>query len=96
MKDTYQLERCLLHKDIWQKMKKSSDIESQLSVCPTIQHALEIINDIKNNNVAHLNVLVTGSLHLIGSALVLLKKSGTTEEEEKCLNTKRMRSSVGE
>lgn len=70
-----QLDRCVLHKDIWQKMIKPGDIESQLSVCPTIQSALEIIHDIKDNNLVHVNALFTGSLHLIGSTLGLLNNS---------------------
>ena len=68
-----QLDRCILHKDIWNKMSKTKDVKSQLSVCPTIQEALEIIQDIKENNFSiHVNVLVTGSLHLVGSTLGLM------------------------
>jgi hypothetical protein len=71
-----QLDRCILHKEIWRDITKTEDIESQLSVCPTIKHALEIIHDIKDNNSPrHVNVLFTGSLHLIGSTLGLLNSS---------------------
>jgi folylpolyglutamate synthase/dihydropteroate synthase len=68
-----QLDRCIHHKEIWQKLSPQSDNESQLSVCPTITSALEIINDIKDNNFpTHINVLLTGSLHLVGSSLQAL------------------------
>lgn len=54
-------------------MSESDDHKSQLSVCPTIQQALEFIHDVKDNNdLAQVNVLFTGSLHLIGSTLGVL------------------------
>lgn len=60
-------------------MNKTNDEESHLSVCPTIQEALEIIQSIKDNNFdTHVNVLFTGSLHLVGSALGLLNESDET------------------
>lgn len=68
-----QLDRCFAHKGIWRAMSAGADKESQINVCRTIQEALEIITDIKDNNhSAHINVLFTGSLHLVGGALGLL------------------------
>jgi len=62
-----QLDRCIKHREIWQTISKSKD---NVSVCATIQDALELIHDIKDNNQStHVNVLFTGSLHLIGSCL---------------------------
>lgn len=69
-----QLERCITHKKIWEEMTKPNFNESSISICPTIQQALESINDIKENNShSHFNILFTGSLHLVGSALGQLK-----------------------
>lgn len=86
-----QLDRCTMHKDIWQKMSKSSNVESQLSVCQTIQDALDTIHDIKDNNVsAHINALFTGSLHLVGSTLGLLNKTDEASEK-KSMKAKRIR-----
>lgn len=67
-----QLDRCLKHKTIWKQMTSPSAFESHLSVCATIQEALEIVHDLKDNNSVHINVLFTGSLHLVGGALGLL------------------------
>lgn len=88
-----QLDRCILHKDIWLKMTKPNDNEAQLSVCPTIQHALELIHDIKDNNFsANVNVLFTGSLHLIGSTLTLLNSETDAKRLKKPEKSKRLRS----
>lgn len=81
-----------MHKAIWEKVEKSNATESQLSVCPTIQQALELIHDIKDNNSsAHVNVLFTGSLHLIGSTLTQLNHSVESKIEAP-IKAKRVRS----
>jgi folylpolyglutamate synthase/dihydropteroate synthase len=86
-----QLDRCILHKEIWQKFNAPVSVESQLSVCSTIQQALEIIHDIKDNNSAHINVLFTGSLHLVGSALGLINSSADMKMKSSA-EAKRLRS----
>lgn len=54
-------------------MNSSSNQESQVNVCATITEALDMIEEIKDNNDgAQIDVLFTGSLHLIGSTLSLL------------------------
>lgn len=68
-----QLNRCLLHREIWQSMNQSKNQESLVDVCSTISEALKIIENIKDNNDgAKIDVLFTGSIHLIGSTLSLL------------------------
>lgn len=85
-----QLDRCIKHKAIWQQMTSPNGAESQLHVCATIQQALDIISDIKENNSIHVNVLFTGSLHLIGSTLGLLNCSQADVKQLK--KAKRIRS----
>lgn len=55
-------------------MTSPGAFESHLSVCATIQEALELVYDLKDNNSVHINVLFTGSLHLVGGALGLLNQ----------------------
>ncbi|CAG9803896.1 unnamed protein product [Chironomus riparius] len=69
-----QYDRCLKHKEIWTTMNadkrlKSSDIEC----FKTIQDALDYICNIKDNNLMPINVLITGSLHLVGGSLKIIK-----------------------
>lgn len=72
-------------------MSPRGNNKSQLSVCPTITNALEIIHDIKDNNFpSHVNVLFTGSLHLVGSTLAALK-SVKEEKVNETLTAKRLR-----
>lgn len=67
--------------------------ESQISICPTIQEALDVIHDIKdNNNSATINVLFTGSLHLVGGALRLLNSEAEVKAVETAVKIKRLRS----
>lgn len=40
---------------------------------PTIQSVLDYIYKIKDNNATPLNVLITGSLHLVGGSLKVIK-----------------------
>lgn len=83
-----------MHKEIWQKSNKSGNSETaQLNACPTIQHALELIHDIKDNNFsANVNVLFTGSLHLIGSTLTLLNSEIDAKRLKNPEESKRLRS----
>lgn len=68
-----QVNRCFLHRDIWQSINVCNNQESQINVCATITEALEMIDKIKDNNDgAEIDVLFTGSIHLIGSTLSLL------------------------
>lgn len=54
-------------------------------------NALEIIHDVKDNNFAsHVNVLFTGSLHLVGSTLTALKSVKEGKRKAK-LTAKRLR-----
>jgi hypothetical protein len=69
-----QLDRCFSHRDIWQNFDIKMKNECQVSVCSTITETLQMIKEVKDNNFkAEINVLFTGSLHLIGSTLSLIK-----------------------
>lgn len=71
-----QLERCQAHQKIWFALDESQNSNANgNNVCETIQQALELIYNIKDNNEVTINVLVTGSLHLVGATLGLLDKS---------------------
>lgn len=79
-----QLNRCLLHRDIWQSMNQSNNQESLVDVCSTISEALEIIEHVKDNNDgAKIDVLFTGSIHLIGSTLSLIANSSEPKNVKK-------------
>jgi folylpolyglutamate synthase/dihydropteroate synthase len=77
---TTQFDRCLKHKEIWIKSLDSNSENRQTIIChSTIQNALNFIESIReNNSSANINVLVTGSLHLVGGVLKLIK---VTHEE---------------
>lgn len=51
------------------KRNKSCNIEC----FKTIQDAIDYICNIKNNNSLPINVLITGSLHLVGGSLKIIK-----------------------
>lgn len=70
-----QLERCQAHETIWLDLDESQNANQYVNVCESIQHALELIFNIKDNNEITINVLVTGSLHLVGATLGLLDSS---------------------
>lgn len=71
-----QLERCQAHQKIWLDLDESQNANASVNnVCESIQQALEIIYNIKDNNDMTINVLVTGSLHLVGATLGLLDSS---------------------
>jgi len=84
-----QLERCIKHKDIWQQASSGGSFESQLSVCATVRQALEIAQATKDNNSKTVNVLITGSLHLVGSALHNLED---VQAKKEVIQVKRLRS----
>lgn len=62
-----QLEKCQLHKDVWiESLKNKSNFDPKQSILTftSVEEAMEVVLKIKNPD-----VLVTGSLHLVGSAL---------------------------
>ncbi|XP_044728349.1 folylpolyglutamate synthase, mitochondrial-like isoform X2 [Chrysoperla carnea] len=73
-----QLKRCEDHKKIWENINKNKSI---VNVYPSVSHALEMLKLHEKKP----NVLVTGSLHLIGAVLKLidpdLRLSTTVENE---------------
>lgn len=70
---TTQFDRCLNHKEIWIKLTTST----QTVMChPTIKAAIDFMLSIRENNDSmHINVLFTGSLHLVGGALKLINST---------------------
>lgn len=60
-----QLNRCADHKKIWENINKNKSI---VNVYPSVSHALEMLSLHQKKP----NVLVTGSLHLIGAVLKLI------------------------
>lgn len=87
---TTQFDRCLQHKEIWIKSLDPKLMDKQTIIChSTIQNALDFIESIRENNDSlNINVLVTGSLHLVGGVLKLIKNS--SREADK--NIKRAKS----
>lgn len=69
--NTLQLERCLKHKEVWDDFSRSSEKESSY-VCGSINEALNAISAFKTQGIVNVNVLVTGSLHLVGNTLGLI------------------------
>ena len=65
-----QLERCSSHKLVWDSFRLS-DIDTSF-VCGSIDEALQAISASKLNDTRNYNVLVTGSLHLVGNTLGLI------------------------
>lgn len=74
---TTQFDRCLQHKEIWINTLDSKLLSKQTIICQsTIQNALDFIESIRDNNESiNINVLITGSLHLVGGVLKLIKRS---------------------
>ena len=69
-----QLDRCIKHREIWNELDEEKTAQNiQIECFPSIQHAINFIHNIKDNNSKSINVLVTGSLHLVGGALKVIK-----------------------
>jgi folylpolyglutamate synthase/dihydropteroate synthase len=69
-----QYDRCLKHKEIWMTMNAEKSVTSNDIECfKTIQDAIDYICNIKDNNSIPMNVLITGSLHLVGGSLKIIK-----------------------
>lgn len=72
---TTQFDRCINHKEIWIKLLNQQS--TQTVMChPTIKAAIDFMLSIKeNNDSTSINVLFTGSLHLVGGALKLINST---------------------
>lgn len=64
------MDRCLKHKEVWDDFESSEKNTS--FVCSSINEALQAISAIKMLGNVNVNVLVTGSLHLVGNTLGLI------------------------
>jgi folylpolyglutamate synthase/dihydropteroate synthase len=75
-----QYDRCLRHKEIWTAMSSDKRNKSSSIECfKTIQDAIDYICNIKDNNSLPINVLITGSLHLVGGSLKIIKNLQNSE-----------------
>lgn len=96
---TAQFDRCINHKDIWINLLNSSRTSNttQIVMChPTIQNAIDFMLSIRDNNrLNRINVLFTGSLHLVGGALKLIQElrydKKNIKHEEEFKNVKKLR-----
>lgn len=62
-----QIQRCEDLKNIWLKLQTGFKKQSEVIVCPTFSKAMERLDDNKKYN-----VLVTGSIHLVGAAMIII------------------------
>ena len=89
---TTQFDRCINHKEIWIKLLNQQT--TQTVMChPTIKAAIDFMLSIKENNDSSIiNVLFTGSLHLVGGALKLINStSRKIKQTEIVKDIKRLR-----
>lgn len=76
---TTQFDRCINHKEIWIKLLNQQMTSTQTVMChPTIKAAIDFMLSIRENNESmQINVLFTGSLHLVGGALKLINSTSS-------------------
>lgn len=61
------IQRCEEFKKIWLQLQTDFEKKSEVLVCPTFTKAVE-----KLDNDKKYNVLVTGSIHLVGAAMIII------------------------
>lgn len=68
--DDFQLKRCEEHANVWKKIEENAEIKTGcVRVLPTVLDAIEFL--CQNSKC---DILITGSLHLVGSALSVLQE----------------------
>lgn len=71
--DDYQIKRCQEHANFWLNLEANNSVDTKTStvkVFPTVLDAIEF-----TNQHSKCDILITGSLHLIGSALSVIHDS---------------------
>lgn len=70
--DDYQLKRCEEHAAVWKNIELNNPIEIKtktIKVLPTVLDAVEFVSQYSK-----CDILITGSLHLVGSALSIIQE----------------------
>lgn len=82
-----QYQRCLEHKKNWEQLCEEKILQkTHIECCHTILEAMNLIYKIRENNRIQVNILITGSLHLVGGALKLIRNMNFDNVQEEEIN----------